>query len=142
MANTKFSGQNSLTGFATNKTLPQEYTVRQANRIPIVRNADPTDTRRNFKQHKYQADWLLIQESEIIICFPNRQELVNFASIMNHTTLEQKQVYSSPLQQQSTNHGQSQRTKLSLTKVYFPNQKVMVTIQTSSHTKHPHRTTQ
>ena len=78
MANTKFSRQNSLTGFVSNKTPPPEYTVRQANRMLIVRNADPADTRRNFKQHKYQVDWIQIQESEILLCFPNRQELVNF----------------------------------------------------------------
>ena len=44
----------------------------------LIRNHQITDIRRNLKQEKCRVDWLVSQETEILICFPNRQEFVNY----------------------------------------------------------------
>lgn len=70
---------NILTGFITRFTAaPPEYTTRQANRMLLIRNHQIPDIRRNLKQEKCRVDWLVSQGTEILICFPNRQEFVNY----------------------------------------------------------------
>ena len=78
------SRTHTLTGFLTSRSPPIHYTTRQANRILIIRNGNITDIRRNLKQEKWQADWILHQNSEIVICFPNRQEFVNYCTTHGH----------------------------------------------------------
>ena len=71
---------NTLTGFVTRVTPPTLFTTRQANRMLLIRSPQIADIRRNLKQEKCRVDWLVSQESEILICFPNRQEFVNYCS--------------------------------------------------------------
>ena len=75
---------HTLTGFLTSRSPPLHYTNRQANRILIIRNGSITDIWRNLKQEKCQADWILHENSEIITCFPNRQEFVNYCTTHGH----------------------------------------------------------
>ena len=75
---------HTLTGFQTLNTPATHITTRQLNRILIIRNGDITDIRRSLKQEKWQADWITHQKSEIKICFPNRQEFVNYCTTHGH----------------------------------------------------------
>ena len=84
MAPPKNTRTHSLTGFVARHLPPSHYTTRQANRILIIRNPEITDIRRNLKQGKCRVDWILSQDLEIFICFPNRQEFVNYCASRGH----------------------------------------------------------
>ena len=71
---------HTLTGFVTRVTPPTHYTSRQANRMLLIRNPQIADIRRNLKHDKCRVDWKISQDLEILICFPNRQEFVNYVS--------------------------------------------------------------
>ena len=71
---------HTLTGFVTRATPPTHYTTRQANRMLHIRNPQIADVRRNLKHEKCRVDWIISQDLEILICFPNRQEFVNYTS--------------------------------------------------------------
>ena len=79
MAN-KASHTHALTGFHTKRSPPDFYRTNQANRILIVRNAERVTTKHNLKSSSYEADWIINQGVEVIICFINRQDLVAFCS--------------------------------------------------------------
>ena len=71
---------HTLTGFQTKRTPPDTYRTNHANRILIVRNAEKGSTKHNLKSCSFQADFIINQGSEHIICFLNRQDLVAFCS--------------------------------------------------------------